>query len=106
MTRSPPAHPRRSPMCDPTCRTCSRTSSFSVRQTASDVREICSRLNVDAVLEGTVRKAGDRVRISTQLVSGVDSCHLWSQGYQRQMDDVFAVQDEIARSIVERLRLT
>ena len=61
---------------------------------------------MDAVLEGTVRKAGDRVRISAQLVSAEDGCHLWSEGYDRSTADVFAVQDEIARSVVDRLKVT
>jgi hypothetical protein len=61
---------------------------------------------VGAVLEGTVRKAGDRLRINAQLVSAEDGCHLWSEGYDRRMQDVFAVQDEIARSVVDRLKIT
>jgi Tfp pilus assembly protein PilF len=61
---------------------------------------------VDAVLEGTVRKAGDRLRITAQLVSAEDGCHLWSEGYDRETADVFAVQEEIARSVVDRLKVT
>ncbi len=57
-------------------------------------------------MEGTVRKAGDRLRISAQLVSAEDGCHLWSEGYDRRTADVFAVQDEIARSVVDRLKVT
>jgi serine/threonine-protein kinase len=90
----------------PGLRVASRTSSIHVKQTETDIRSICRRLDVDAVLEGTVRKAGDRLRISAQLVSAEDGCHLWSEGYDRRTADVFAVQDEIARSVVDRLKIT
>jgi serine/threonine protein kinase/tetratricopeptide (TPR) repeat protein len=90
----------------PGLRVASRTSSIHVKQTETDIRSICRLLDVDAVLEGTVRKAGDRLRISAQLVSAVDGCHLWSEGYDRRTADVFAVQDEIARSVVDRLKVT
>jgi serine/threonine protein kinase len=90
----------------PGLRVASRTSSIHVKQTETDIRSICRRLDVDAVLEGTVRKAGDRLRISAQLVSAEDGCHLWSEGYDRRTADVFAVQDEIARSVVDRLKVT
>jgi serine/threonine-protein kinase len=87
-------------------RVASRTSALAVRHgDNTDIKSICRRLGVNAVLEGTVRKAGDRLRISAQLVSAADGCHLWSEGYDRQMADVFAVQDEIARSVVDRLKL-
>ena len=87
-------------------RVASRTSSHHVTRTETDIRNVCRLLDVDAVLEGTVRKAGDRVRISAQLVSAEDGCHLWSEGYDRSMVDVFAAQDEIARSVVDRLKVT
>ena len=90
----------------PRLRVASRTSSVHVKQTEPDIRSICRLLDVDAVLEGTVRKAGDRLRISAQLVSAEDGCHLWSEGYDRLTADVFAVQDEIARSVVDRLKVT
>ena len=90
----------------PGLRVASRTSSVHVKQTETDIRSICRLLDVDAVLEGTVRKAGDRLRISAQLVSAEDGCHLWSEGYDRRTADVFAVQDEIARSVVDRLKVT
>jgi len=86
-------------------RVASRTSSLAVRQSDNtDIRSICRRLGVDAVLEGTVRKDGDRLRITAQLVSAADGCHLWSEGYDRQMSDVFAVEDEITQSVVDRLK--
>ncbi|HEX5108081.1 MAG TPA: protein kinase [Vicinamibacterales bacterium] len=85
-------------------RVASRTSSLAVRQTDNaDVQSICRRLGVSTVLEGTVRKAGDRLRIAAHLVSAADGCHLWSEGYDRQMADVFTVQEEIAQSVVDRL---
>jgi TolB-like protein len=87
-------------------RVASRTSSLGVRQTDTDIRSICRQLQVDAVLEGTVRKAGDRLRITAQLVSAEDGCHLWSEGYERGLSDVLAVQEEIAQSVVDRLKVT
>jgi serine/threonine-protein kinase len=87
-------------------RVASRTSSFQIRQRETDIRRMCRSLDVDAVLEGTVRKAGDRLRITAQLVSAEDGCHLWSEGYDRGVDDVFAVQDEIAHSVVDRLKIS
>jgi serine/threonine-protein kinase len=87
-------------------RVASRTSSLHVRQRETDIRRICRLLDVDAVLEGTVRKAGDRLRITAQLVSAEDGCHLWSEGYDRSVADVFAVQDEIAHSVVDRLKIS
>src|SRR5574338_65617 len=86
-------------------RVASRTSSSHVTRTETDIRTICRLLDVDAVLEGTVRKAGDHLRISAQLVSAEDGCHLWSEGYDRSTADVLAVQDEIARSVVDRLKV-
>jgi serine/threonine-protein kinase len=87
-------------------RVASRTSSFSFRGTSADIRTICKQLNVDAVLEGSVRKFGTRLRVTAQLVSGSDGCHIWSEGYDRQMADVFVLQDEIAQSVVDRLKTT
>jgi len=87
-------------------RVASRTSSFGLKQADTDIRSICRQLEVDAVLEGTVRKAGDRVRITAQLVSAEDGCHLWSEGYVRDVADVFAVQEEIAQSVVDRLKVS
>ncbi len=70
-----------------------------------DLREIGSRVNVDAVVEGSVRKDGKRIRISTQLVDVASGHSLWSERFDRQMTDVFAIQDEITASIVESLQL-
>ncbi len=87
-------------------RVASRTSSFAFKGTSADIRTICKQLNVDAVLEGSVRKSGSRLRVTAQLVSGADGCHIWSEGYDRQMADVFVLQDEIAQSVVDRLKTT
>ena len=82
-----------------------RTSSFAFKDRAVDVSEVGSTLKVATVLEGSVRKAGSRIRITTQLVNASDGFHLWSERYDREMGDVFAVQDEIARAIVNTLKV-
>jgi adenylate cyclase len=82
-----------------------RTSSFFFRGKDADIREIGTRLNVDTVLEGSVRKAGNRIRITAQLISVADGYHLWSERYDREMTDVFAIQDEICQAIVGKLRI-
>jgi TolB-like protein/tetratricopeptide (TPR) repeat protein len=84
----------------------SRTSAFQFKAQAVDVREIGQRLDVATVLEGSVRKAGNRLRITAQLVNVADGYHLWSDRYDRTIDDVFAIQDEIAKAITESLRVT
>ena len=82
----------------------SRTSCFAFKKTHEDVREIGNKLNVDKILEGSVRKAGNRVRITAQLISSADGYHLWSETFDRDLNDIFAVQDEIARIIANKLR--
>jgi TolB-like protein/Flp pilus assembly protein TadD len=82
-----------------------RTSSFSFRGKKEDLRSIGQSLGVSTVLEGSVRKSGDRVRITAQMIKVADGFHLWSQNYDRQLTDVFAVQDEIARSVVTAAKL-
>ena len=84
----------------------SRTSAFQFKGSRADVREIGERLDVQTVLEGSVRKAGDRLRIAAQLVNVADGYQLWSERFDRTVNDVFAIQDEIARSITESLRVT
>ncbi|HEX7335755.1 MAG TPA: protein kinase [Gemmatimonadales bacterium] len=84
----------------------SRTSVFAFKNLREDVRSIGRRLDVSAVLEGAVRKAGNRLRISVQLISVADGRMLWSERFDREMADVFAVQDEIASTIVRTLRST
>ncbi|MFZ2053064.1 MAG: protein kinase, partial [Candidatus Aminicenantales bacterium] len=80
-----------------------RTSSFSFKGKDTDIREVGKALNVGAVLEGSVQKAGNRLRITTQLISVSDGYHIWSERFDKTLDDVFAVQDEIAMAIVDRL---
>ena len=87
-------------------RVAARTSSFFFKGKHADMRQIGEQLNVRTVLEGSVRKLGDRLRITAQLVNVVDGYHLWSERYDRELRDVFAIQDEIARSIADRLKLT
>jgi serine/threonine-protein kinase len=84
----------------------SRTSVFALKNQREDVRAIGARLNVSAVLEGSVRKAGNRLRITVQLSNASDGRTLWSERYDREMADVFAIQDEIAQTIVRTLRTT
>ncbi|TET69815.1 MAG: hypothetical protein E3J56_09040, partial [Candidatus Aminicenantes bacterium] len=80
-----------------------RTSSFAFKGEKVDIREIGQRLNVDNLLEGSVRKVGNRVRITAQLVKVEDGYHLWSERYDRNMEDVFAIQDEITEKIMDKL---
>jgi len=87
-------------------RVASRTSVFALKSVREDVRVLGARLNVSAVLEGTVRKAGNRLRITVQLTDVTDGRTLWSERFDREMADVFAIQDEIAGTIVRTLRST
>jgi serine/threonine-protein kinase len=89
----------------PGLRVIARTSSFSFRGKEVDIGKIGARLNVENILEGSVRKAGHRIRVTAQLVSAADGYHHWSERYDREMTDVFAIQDEIFQAIVERLRV-
>jgi len=86
-------------------RVVARTSSFAFKGKQQDIREIGQKLNVATVLEGSVRKDGDRLRVTAQLNSVADGYHLWSETYERELKDVFAVQDEISRAIVNTLQL-
>ncbi|HUR91034.1 MAG TPA: protein kinase [Gemmatimonadaceae bacterium] len=88
----------------PELRVAGRTSSFSFKGTNADLRVIGDKLGVRNVLEGSVRKSGSRVRITAQLIDVADGYHLWSERYDREMADVFAVQDEIASAIAERMK--
>jgi TolB-like protein len=82
-----------------------RTSSFSFKGKNEDLREIGQKLGVSAVLEGSVRKAGNRVRITAQVVKVANGFHVWSQAYDRDLTDIFAVQDEIAKAVVDALKV-
>ena len=84
----------------------SRTSSFTFRGSGLKVSEIGKELGVDHVLEGSVRKAGERIRVTAQLIDVKTDTHIWSETYTRQLDDIFAVQDEIAQAIVGALKVT
>jgi TolB-like protein len=90
----------------PQLRVIARTSSFSFKGKEVDVATIAKVLNVANVLEGSVRKSGDSLRITAQLIRTADSSHLWSKTYDRQLKDVFKVQDEIAGEVVASLKLT
>ena len=81
-----------------------RTSSFAFKGENQDLREIGKTLGVDHILEGSVRKAGAKVRITAQLIRVDNGFHLWSDSYDRQLDDVFAIQDEIANAILAQLK--
>jgi serine/threonine protein kinase/cytochrome c-type biogenesis protein CcmH/NrfG len=87
-------------------RVASRTGSFQFKGTAADLREIGNALRVDSVLEGSVRKSENRLRITVQLVEAARGFHLWSESYDRELRDVFAIQQEIARNVVRSLRVT
>ncbi|NOY06579.1 MAG: protein kinase [Chlorobi bacterium] len=82
-----------------------RTSAFAFRGKEIDVREIGRVLNVETLLEGSVRKANNRLRITAQLINVADGYHLWSERFDREMKDVFAIQDEISLAIVEKLKI-
>ena len=83
----------------------SRTSTFMYKGKTEDIREIGRKLEVSAVLEGSVRKMGTKIRVSAQLVNVANGLQLWSERYDREMEDVFAIQDEIAQNIVKALRV-
>lgn len=84
----------------------SRTSSFRYRDSNADAREIGQALNVAAILEGSVRKAAGRVRVTAQLVDANNGYHLWSETFDRKLEDIFAIQEEIARSVAGALRVS
>jgi TolB-like protein/Tfp pilus assembly protein PilF len=90
----------------PGLRVAARTSSFAFKDKPADVRRIGEQLGVEMVLEGSVRTSGDALRVTAQLVSVRDGYSLWSESYERRMDDAFAIQDDIARQIVRRLGRT
>ena len=86
-------------------RVTARTSSFAFRGKEQDVREIGARLGVSTLLEGSVQRSGDRIRISAQLVGAADGFHLWSEHYDRALAEIFALQEEVAASIAAALKL-
>jgi len=86
-------------------RVASRTASFAFKGKSEDIAEIGRKLRVSTFLEGSVRKMGNRLRITAQLVNVADGYHLWSERYDREMEDIFAIQDEISQAIVKALRV-
>ncbi|MFO7589146.1 MAG: tetratricopeptide repeat protein [Gemmatimonadota bacterium] len=90
----------------PELRVASRTSAFSFKNQNLEIPEIARRLDVAHVLEGSVRKAGDEVRITAQLIDGRSDTHLWSATWDRTLEDIFAVQDEIAAEVAAQLKVT
>lgn len=90
----------------PDLRVISRSSAFSFKGQSVEIPEIARRLNVAHILEGSVRKSGNRLRITAQLIDARSDTHLWSETYDRVLDDVFAIQDEIAATVARRLKST
>ncbi|TGV55412.1 adenylate/guanylate cyclase domain-containing protein, partial [Mesorhizobium sp. M00.F.Ca.ET.149.01.1.1] len=78
-----------------------RNTTFALKGKSMDVSEAARELRVSHVLEGSVRKAGSRVRITAQLIDGMSGHHVWAERYDRDLNDIFALQDEIARAIVD-----
>jgi len=89
----------------PEIRVAARTSSFSYKGKDVKISQIGKELNVTHVLEGSVRKAGDQIRVTAQLIKADDGFHLWSETFDRTLDDIFVVQDEIANAVVDKLRI-
>lgn len=89
----------------PELRVISRSSAFSFKGQNIDIPTVAAKLNVSHVLEGSVRKSGNRVRITAQLIETSSDTHLWSESYDHELDDVFAIQDEISREVVEALQI-
>jgi len=83
-----------------------RTSSFSFKNTSADIQEIGKQLNVNMVLEGSVRKSGNILKITVQLINVIDGFHLWSEIYEQGIDDIFKIQESIARNVAKKLNVT
>ena len=90
----------------PELRVAARTSAFKFKGEKIDVKDVAQKLNVAHILEGSVRKSGNKVRITAQLFKAADGYHLWSETYDRTLDDIFVVQDDIAGEVVKALKLT
>jgi adenylate cyclase len=91
--------------CIPDLRVASRTSSFSLKGKQIDLKEVATKFDVQHILEGSVRKAGNRIRVTAQLIEAKTDTHLWSETYDRELDDIFAIQDDIAACILAVLKL-
>jgi serine/threonine-protein kinase len=87
-------------------RVAARTSAFAFKGSSPDLVEVSTKLKVETVLEGSVRKAGNHLRITAQLIDASSGYHLWSERFDRELEDVFAIQDEIARAIADKLQVT
>jgi TolB-like protein len=87
-------------------RVAARTSCFAFKGQNPDLKQVSEKLGVAHVLEGSVRKAGNRLRITAQLINAADGYHLWSNTFDRELDDVFAIQEDIARAVAEALKIT
>jgi adenylate cyclase len=90
----------------PKLRVAARTSSFSFKDQTLEIPEIAQRLNVVYVLEGSVRKSGNHIRITAQLIKADDGFHIWSETYDRELENIFVIQDEIAAAVVDELKIT
>jgi TolB-like protein/Flp pilus assembly protein TadD len=90
----------------PNLKVAGRTSSFTFKGKNEDLRMVGEKLNVKTILEGSVRNSGNRIRITAQLINVENGYHLWSEKFDRVLDDIFLVQDEIAKAIVEKLQIT
>jgi adenylate cyclase len=86
-------------------RVIARTSAFAFKGKQEDIKDIGRKLDIETVLEGSVRKSGQRLRITAQLINVSDSSHLWSKSFDREMEDIFAIQDEISLAIVDKLKI-
>ncbi len=82
-----------------------RTSSFAFKDRYEDIREIGRKLDVETIVEGSIRKAGNRIRITAQLIKVADGSHLWSEKFDREIEDIFAIQDEISLAIIDSLKI-
>lgn len=89
----------------PGLRVAGRTSSFVFRGKDIDLQEVGRRLNVEHLLEGSVRRAGNRIRVTAQLIKVADGFHLWSERFDRELTDIFAIQDEVTHAIASALRI-
>src|SRR5205823_10265373 len=86
-------------------RVVAHNSSFCYRRTALEVDEIARQLKVSALMEGTVRQNGNRLRVNVKLIDAALGCHIWAERYDRRMEDIFAVQEEIANTIARELKM-
>ena len=88
----------------PKLRVASRTSSFSFKGKKTDLKTAAEKLQVAHILEGSVRKSGNKIRVTAQLIEAATDSHLWSETYDRELDDIFAIQDDIAAKILDALQ--